>query len=409
MPLNSITPSINRNPYTDSNATYDGYVYAFYGSGGFTMDQCFNTILLHIESPLIQYDVTQAVQVRFDVRTFNQKISLFKGDNNQYILDSSFNSYTDSFPVDSITISADEFVTGMTAAQVISVGTYSSMYSDYVQFVNTYFGYAGGFSSLFAAASEFDINHGVFDANSLINLLNPYTDPSGELVKPVLGSITISNINNLLRYAVDSNVFNNRTPASASTVDNNTIVTPGTGIASDLCGNVTSDLQELYQSNYGMADGFIAGDLIYIPAGTTIKLHLDIESEVLGPLNNIGATNVLDLIHNQDFNSKYNSPYYSESSSASTTNIDRILTAPLLIKLDNLSTTTSQTYNQLFLDETGLPINQYMNAPYRHYTGINGLTVLNDANQTTDISSNITPYTTSSANNNLSSASSNTN
>ena len=90
MPLNSITPSINRNPYTDSNATYDGYVYAFYGSGGFTMDQCFNTILLHIESPLIQYDVTQAVQVRFDVRTFNQKISLFKGDNNQYILDSSF-------------------------------------------------------------------------------------------------------------------------------------------------------------------------------------------------------------------------------------------------------------------------------------------------------------------------------
>ena len=55
---------------------YEGYYYAFYGSGGFTMDQCFNTIKLIEQNPLLRYDVTKALQVRFDVRTFNEKLLL---------------------------------------------------------------------------------------------------------------------------------------------------------------------------------------------------------------------------------------------------------------------------------------------------------------------------------------------
>ena len=384
--LPNLNPGINTNPYL-YDTSYSGLVYAFVASGGFTIDQCFNTIKLYSETPLIQYDVTQAVQVRFDVRTFNQKIGLLKDDTNNYVTDSSFNSYIDRFPNDSITISADEFVAGMTASQVLSVGTYSTLYTDYIEFVNTYFGYAGGFSSLFAAASEFDINHGVFDENSFINIINPYTDVSGENVKPLTGTITISNINELLRYAVDANVFNNRTPA---TTDGNTVTEPGTGYASDLCGNDVSDLQQLYQSNYGVADGFIAGDLIFIPAGTTVSLHVDIDAESNNPLNNIGPANVMDLISRQDFTSKYGTSsqfLFTETSRATTTNIDRTLTAPLLIKLDNLSTTTENLYQSAFIDANGLPISHYMNEPYRHYTGINGGTTIQDYDQTPDIHS----------------------
>jgi hypothetical protein len=457
--LTSLANGINRDPSNNAiHQAYTGNVYAFYATGGFTMDQCFNTIKLYEQAQLSQYDVTSAVQLRFDVRTFNQKLGLLKDDNNFYITDSSLNTYTDRFPIDEISISADEFVDGMTSAQVISVGTYSTLYSDYIQFVNTYFGYAGGFSSLFASASEFDINKGVFDYNSFINLLNPYNsadgtypnygidgtdlgyDISGENVKLLTGNITISNINSLLRYAIDANVFNNRTPATvtpievygdasdiATTVGN--ISDPGNQTASDLCGNVTSDLQSMWKSNYGMSDGFVAGDLVFIPAGTTVKLHLDIDSELYNPSNNIGATNVLDLIQRTTVSSigdTTSKNFFTKSSSASATNIDRTLTAPLLIKLDNLSTNSARVYpvsviprDRFNVDSSGniiyyrdpdtneitttisnysaeysdsdLPIRHYMQYNYRHATGIANST--NDINPTTS-SAPITNSTT---------------
>jgi len=391
------TLSINQNPYIH-DTSYSGVVYAFYATGGFTMDQCFNTIKLLPQATLYQYDVTQAVQVTFDVRTFNAKLGLYKDSSNQYITSSMFDISSDSFYNDSITLTADQFVAGMKAPQVVSVGTYSSIYSDYTEYVNTYFGYAGGFSSLFASASEFNVNQGFFGPNELIYLLNPTSDPSGANVKPVVGSITISNINQLIRYAVDANVFNNRTPGTANinsvytgvvapdaTIDNtNTIDSsnPGSGTASDISGNVTSPLQNLYLSNYGTGDGFIAGDLIFIPAGTTIKLHLVVDAELYNPLNNIGSTNILNLISNQDFTSKYGTTsanYFTETSTASITNIDRTLTAPLLIKLANLSTTESNTYNNLYIGVEGEPTDIYVPAiSNTQYTG----GALNNSNAT---------------------------
>jgi hypothetical protein len=400
-------PDININPYT-YDVSYSGNVYAFFATGGYTMDQCFNTIKILKSSELVQYDVTQAVQVRFDVRIFNAKLGLYKDDANQYITYSSFDISLDRFEKDEITLTHGQFVngqtiqghnlTGMTASQVISVGTYNTMYKDYIEFVNTYFGYAGGFSTLFSQASEFDINQGVFDANSFINIINPYTDPSGENVKELTGSITISNINELLRYAVDANIFNNRRPTTSHAevnaasgnpgaydvsgevpileiVDASGIIdVTGNGTAADICGNVISPLQGLYKSNYGVADGFVAGDLIFIPEGTTISLHLDIDAELYSPLNNIGATNVLGLISSQDFTRKYGttSQYlFKEHSTATNTNIDRVLKAPLLIKLDNLSSVSQSIYTNKFIDANGLPINHYMLAPYRQYRGGN--------------------------------------
>jgi len=349
-------------------ASYEGFYYAFYGSGGFTMDQCFNTIKLQQQNPLLRYDVTKAVQVRFNVRTFNEKIGLYKAWNNVDIEESAFNSVTDKFPQNSITINASEFLNGMSAAQVLSVGAYSTLYSDYIQFVNTYFGYAGGFSSLFADASEFDINGGVFDASAFMNIIteSPAEVAGGANIKPLEGSITINDINNLLKFAIDGNVFKNRTPQVLDATDASA---SDTGYGYDASG--FSYAHSLYKTNFGMADGFVHGDLIFIPAGTTVKLHVVIDSENYNPLNNLGPSNVTDLISSMDTNRTYTKKFYpnngsgesgpedmllyedstfdisgsnptltkkifTERSTATTTNIDRVLTAPLLIKLDNL-------------------------------------------------------------------------
>ena len=376
-----------RDPPVDG-LPYEGFFYAFYGSGGFTMDQCFNTIKLTQPNPLLRYDVTKALQVKFDVRTFNAKLGLYKDANNIGITSTAFDPITDNFPIDQITIDSDEFVSGLSEEQVISVGSYSTMYSDFKQLVNTYFGYAGGFSSLFSQASEFDINNGVFDASAFLNIITPYSKPSGENVKQVTGSITISDINSLLKYSIDRNIFGNRTPQSSTGNSSD--------ISSNYTGNSTTQEENLFKSNYGMADGFIAGDLIFIPAGTTIKLHLVIDSENFNPLNNIGPSNVSELIGTMDTARTMTNQFYpdngsgpsatpqdmmiddtnqfdsngdpiegapvgtkkifTEITSASTTNIDRILTAPLLILLDNLSTSTDSQPGQSHMSLSDIPI-----------------------------------------------------
>jgi hypothetical protein len=316
---------ITRNENPDLSVVgsyYSGFYYAMVALGGYTMKQGFDTIKLALEQPMTRYDVTQALQVRFDVRTFNQKLGLLKDSRNISIIDSSFNSAQDRFPIDTITITADEFVSGMSREQVISVGTYSTMYRDFCEYVNTYFGYAGGFASLFSKTSNYTYNNGVFDASSVMNIITSQSmDASGAYVNSVGGSITIYNVNNIIRFAVDSNVFSNRDPVHGTT-------------ASDPTDH----------ANYGLGDGFYAGDLILVPTGTTITLNLGIDLEAYNPINNIGPTNVSAINQLSNFNQKYLLPGstgypgpYSEATTASMSNISRTLTAPLLIKLDNLS------------------------------------------------------------------------
>ena len=375
----------NTSGFSSVNNPYTGMVYAFYGSGGYTIDQCFNTIKLIPESKIYQYDVTNAVQVRFDVRTFNEKLGLFKDQNNQYITFSSYDTIRDVFTtatvsnglnvataptLDTITLSANEFVNGLLTNYVISVGSYNTCYFDFIEYVNNYFGYAGGFGSIFSGASEFNLNRGIFDASALINIINPYYTASGEQVKPLTGTITLTNINSLLKYAINTNAFNNRSPVTdlSSSDPGKTNASrfpdlkPGTSYNLPSSYQVTNDAS--YQADWGMADGFVAGDLIFVPAGTTMSLHLVIDSELFNPANNIGPSNLgfnadgsirigsLTSATNRSTAIVTTNPFYtlalgqySSSSTATALNIDRTLTAPLLIKLDNLSRTTGGFQN----------------------------------------------------------------
>lgn len=259
----------------------DNARYAFMATGGFSLERGFDTIRARPMDAIGRFDVTDAVQVGLPLALFNGKLG-------------AFDVVSDTFAFDELHVSASEFVGSLTLNNVISVGKYSTLYSDFVSYVRTYFGYSGGFSSLFNAASEFEINGGVFDAAALMNLMTGSQETAaGAYTRDLSGSIAIGNINKLLRYAVDANVFGNRSPSV---------------------------------KNFGVADGFQVGDMVWIPEGTTIKLNLDIDAESFAPVNNEGPANVV-----QETN--FTSGNFSSNTNATTTNICRVLTAPLLIKM----------------------------------------------------------------------------
>ena len=274
-------PEFPRNDASHADV-YEDSVYAFEATGGFTMERGFDTIKLAEQTAPVYVDVTEAVQIKMDVATFNTKLDL-----------ASFDTVTDSFGVDSISLSSEELTAGVTAdSQIISVGKYVTLYSDFQSYVATYFDIPGGFSSLFTAASEFAIDtDNTFTAASFIALLTASAqDPSGRYISEMTGSITIANIANLLKYSVDGNVFGNRDPEV---------------------------------KNWGVEDGFVAGDLIWVPAGTTITLKLAIDPEALAPLNNFSASQST-LVGTGNF---------TQTTEATTELITREVTAPLLIKL----------------------------------------------------------------------------
>lgn len=299
------------NAVVNPSTILKGNQYALVAKGGFTMEQGFDDIQLNQSSTIYQYDTTGSVQVTFPVALLNSKLGLTK-DANYNILSTTFNTVTDEFAVDSITISIAEFIQAVnSASQVVSVGKYSTMYMDFVNYVRTYFGYTGGFASLFNGDSQFEINDGVFDANAFMNLLTGvYDNGKGGYIRDASGSITISNINKLLRYAVDADVFGNRTPNASKT-----------GIASDPNN----------RSNYGVADGFLPKDIVWVPKGTTITLNLDIDSEVYNPQNNVGVTNAIQYGATQD--TQFTSGDFKSTTSATTQKINRVLNAPLLLCL----------------------------------------------------------------------------
>jgi len=311
------------NTLYDSSHVYASTVFALNATGGFTMERGFDDIKFREADAIPRYDVTDAVQILFDVATFNAKLGLVKDATNENIITSDFDEVDDCFKsggveVSSVVLTATDLINGMNVngKQVISVGKYDTLYSDFKNYVSSYFGFDGGFSSLFTAASEFNIDTtNVFNGASFVRLLNgEVVDASGRYISDLSGSITVGNLTKLLRYAVDTNCFGNRTP--------------------DVDPNGTS-VDPSYNSNYGVEDGFIAGDLIWIPAGTTITLKLAIDSESFLPLNNVGPAFAST---NYSQSTSYTGSNFSQSTTATTNLISRTVQAPLLIKLVDAST-----------------------------------------------------------------------
>lgn len=275
-------------PNTDPAGTVvTGNVYVIPATGGFEMERGFAPIALAPQTAPEVVDVTNAVQITMSTLYFNDLLVL-----------SSYNTVDDKFGTDEITISAEDLAAEVTlTTQVLSVGLYEDLYTNFTAYVQSYFGNSGGFESLFAAASEFEAGE-EFDGAAFIALLTgSEADASGNYVSDLSGSITISNISSMLRYIVDGNTFGNRDPE-----------VPAGG------------------TDWGVANGFVAGDLIWVPDGISIALKLVIDRESFLPENNVGPTKAT-------LGETIESLNYYEETTASTELITRVAKAPLLIQL----------------------------------------------------------------------------
>lgn len=301
-----------------------GLYYAVGASGSFYIEEQFPNINLIQEASLNRYDVTNALQVAFDVRKFNYMTGLLKDANNRFIIDTQYNNSTGFFPNDSITLDATNFVTHMSHKQVISVGTYSTLYSNFNTYVNNYFAY-GGFKPLIKGQYNpneiFDKYTGVFDASSFMHIITEQLiDASNAYVKAVSGSITVNNVNSTLKFLNSANPYHNRNPIGQP------FSTPSN------------------EENYTMQDGFIDGDLIYVPAGTNVTLRLLIDTRPPSYLPGYISYSTSHTYNDNNlcnYSSKYNDPNYTSSMATDFSNstiIKQTLTAPLLIHLKNLST-----------------------------------------------------------------------
>jgi len=284
-PTNYVT---DVNPLLPELPLYQGLFYAFDACGGFHLAEGIKKVILAEQASLELFDLTNCVQVMMDVRLFNQKLGVMKDvSSNTAILnrDLSTNwmypyttintsydrklqifSDTSGDQVDSITINAQEFAYDISNGgnmAILSVGVLATLYDDFDDYVKQYFGYAGGFASLFEDAGTFEIGEG-FNEDKLFrlitdsshngtwstngvgqpvftNVVNTTGDGSGfEYNADISGSITVENIVKSLRFVVDSNIFGNRHPQGiASTVQNPAAIYDVTVV--DICSNETID------------------------------------------------------------------------------------------------------------------------------------------------------------------------
>jgi len=254
---NTLIDVSNEIQYVDGMIITENLI-AIDATGGFTIDISLADIDLLTENPIRDFDLTETLQLEFDVRIFNEKIGLIKDASNITILDSSFNSELNVFPNDSFTLTFEEFKDNLDSSQVISLGKFETIYSDFKQYINHCFYYNNLFPSLLKSSDATDISNGIFDSDQFIELINgQYVNEDGETVDNFSGSVKLDNINISLNYILQADPFENRV--------------------------VSSDL------SYSKSDGFISGDLILVNPGMIIELKLivDQQSFITDPCYNL--------------------------------------------------------------------------------------------------------------------------
>jgi hypothetical protein len=304
--------------------------YVFMGSGRFSVERGFEDVFMNLRSKINQQNITDAIKIHLPASLFNSKLlgdpakpygfydatGTLQDFNSDGIFDASGGL---KFGLDEITITNQDIVN--TSTSVYDVSSVATLYSDFNQYVTNWLS-SGNFINLFdasstipsAAFSRADLWKLFFMGTSATNSANylrndqsrisgnnvpnpPTWDPDmsltgypGQYVSCLSGSLTVSNINDLLVSAQTNNYFNNRVNNAANPTDVTTI---------DISG------------------GFLPGDVIYIPDGLTINLNVNIlqngiaysSGGLYNTLNPTNNTNLLTSIgdepafRNQDGNS----------------------------------------------------------------------------------------------------------
>jgi photosystem II stability/assembly factor-like uncharacterized protein len=297
---------------------YKGSYKVFDSSGGFSIDAGFGEITLKPVSPLYEYDVTDAIQILYSVRKLNDKLGIIKDESNNTVLELlHYDNCSHRLSMNNITITSEEFINSVNTNSIISMGNLCSLYSDFNYTIMKYFGDPLGFASLFNY-NCFNVNHGVFEPQNFINLINGITfNITGSYITDLSGSFTINNINEHLQYACQYNTFSNR-PAS---------------------------------SNFNIKEGFLEGDLIFIPNGMKITLTLNVQAENANQIPQNTGPNNLALINNE-INYTIDNKYVSKITTYSTTNITQVYSVPILLVLSNEDTFNMNNYGLNWTDMT---------------------------------------------------------
>lgn len=265
--------------YTILYMSISSYTYissAIRAGGGFYTEQYFGEIpfIGSIGTDLIQlYDLTNTLQINYDVRIFNDKLGIYKDSLNENVIDSTNSLIRDEFTGDNITLSVDDFLDHISESQVTGLGKYSTLHSEFIRKTNTYFGYADGFERIFDASGTTDVVDNPFTAENLLQILQQrLSDESGNERYKLSGSVNLYQLTNLLSFMSLNDPFYNR-------------------------------------SGKTQFDGFFAGDRILIESGITISLAV----------------------------TTYNATYINEAVSNANTILQYTVNAPLLLTLQNLS------------------------------------------------------------------------
>jgi hypothetical protein len=263
----------NQNPKIDFVSDLSGYFFAFDASGGFAVQEGFRNIVVNPISKLVQIDTTNTVQITMDYKYINSLIGIsYKYIDGSYNIISATDTYIDASgifigdPSDNVVMNAQQFISNITTESVLSVGSLSTLYTDYYSYIQQVFQPSAG-STVFTT-SNIDVSNSLLDANGFIALISSLSPSYGyqptntnAYITDLSGSITISNISQILRYSCTYNIFNNR-PAGRFTV----------------------------------YDAFQPGDLIYVPGGIQVVLNVGLTNNSLTGIENLIDSNIIGPI-----------------------------------------------------------------------------------------------------------------
>jgi hypothetical protein len=294
-PISTGTTDLSSNPVLNTYV-YTGLYYAVPASGYFYAEEGLQTVVLTPKLQLVEYDLTNSLQLLFDVKVMNDLLGRYDISNNTFV------------DVSSITLNASTFVSNVSVNNIISLGNLTTMYSNYAFYVNDYFGYANGFNSMFSNNTYVITDESNSFTNiDFISLINQKTlNESGIYVNDLSGSITISDVNSYLRDMVLSNAFQNRT-------------------------GVTN-----------ISKGFLPNDLIYIPDGFQVQLNTVITNhnvkQTTSGANHASIIDVSGTVLNRSaFSDTLNQPLFTTNLRIDPNNtyITQNIKIPLLLILKN--------------------------------------------------------------------------
>ena len=143
---------------------YSGLLHAITGVGGFSIEEKTKPMKIQVVQNIAKYDVTDSVQILYDVDIFNYKLG-------QYDVNSQL------FEMDCIMVCAAEFISGLSSSdQINSVGKLENIYKDFVNYVNQLLNYEEGFSCIYLMDHQFEVEKNKMEIQDLYETLIRQTE-----------------------------------------------------------------------------------------------------------------------------------------------------------------------------------------------------------------------------------------